>query len=64
MSIYDSRQILLRAILNPYYSRSFQQRQILNAIFIDNEIVDEKRCSREKGVVFKINFEKVYDHVD
>ncbi|RVW37434.1 putative mitochondrial protein [Vitis vinifera] len=28
-----------------------------------NEIVDEKRRSREEGVVFKINFEKAYDHV-
>ncbi|RVW21063.1 hypothetical protein CK203_107525 [Vitis vinifera] len=30
---------------------------------IANEIVDEKRRSGEEGVVFKIDFEKVYDHV-
>ncbi|RVW65400.1 LINE-1 retrotransposable element ORF2 protein [Vitis vinifera] len=40
-----------------------QGRQILDAILIVNEIVDEKRRSGEKGVVFKIDFEKVYDHV-
>ncbi|RVX05281.1 Transposon TX1 uncharacterized 149 kDa protein [Vitis vinifera] len=28
-----------------------------------NEIVDERRRSGEKGVVFKIDFEKAYDHV-
>ncbi|RVX16773.1 LINE-1 retrotransposable element ORF2 protein [Vitis vinifera] len=36
-------------------------RQILDAVLIANEVVDEKRRS---GVVFKIDFEKAYDHVD
>ncbi|RVW99807.1 LINE-1 retrotransposable element ORF2 protein [Vitis vinifera] len=40
-----------------------QGRQILDAVLIANEIVDEKRRSREEGVVFKIDFEKAYDHV-
>ncbi|KAL6331444.1 hypothetical protein AAG906_011383 [Vitis piasezkii] len=40
-----------------------QGRQILDAILIANEIVDEKRRSGEEGVVFKIDFEKAYDHV-
>ncbi|RVW91928.1 Transposon TX1 uncharacterized 149 kDa protein [Vitis vinifera] len=40
-----------------------QGRQILDAVLIANEIVDEKRRSREGGVVFKIDFEKAYDHV-
>ena len=40
-----------------------QGRQILDAILIANEIVDEKRRSEEEGVVFKIDFEKAYDHV-
>ncbi|RVW28235.1 hypothetical protein CK203_083666 [Vitis vinifera] len=30
---------------------------------IANEIVDERRRSGEEGVVFKIDFEKAYDHV-
>ena len=38
--------------------------QILDAVLIANEIVDEKRRLREEGVVFKIDFEKAYDHVD
>ncbi|KAL6316269.1 hypothetical protein AAG906_017899 [Vitis piasezkii] len=32
-------------------------------VLIANEIVNEKKRSREKGVVFKIDFEKAYDHV-
>ncbi|RVX14047.1 putative ribonuclease H protein [Vitis vinifera] len=40
-----------------------QGRQILDAVLIANEIVDEKRQSGEEGVVFKIDFEKAYNHV-
>ena len=41
-----------------------QGRQILDAVLIANEIVDEKRRSGEERVVFKIDFEKAYDHVN
>ena len=41
-----------------------QERQILDAVPIANELVDEKRRSGEEGVVFKIDFEKAYDHVN
>ncbi|RVX21859.1 Transposon TX1 uncharacterized 149 kDa protein [Vitis vinifera] len=40
-----------------------QGRKILDAVLIANEMVDEKRQSGEKGIVFKINFEKAYDHL-
>ena len=40
-----------------------QGKQILDAVLIANEIVDEKRRSGEEGVVFKIDFDKAYDHV-
>ncbi|RVW94701.1 Protein transport protein Sec24-like CEF [Vitis vinifera] len=39
-------------------------RQILDVVLIANELVYEKRRSREEGLVFKIDFEKAYDHVD
>ena len=38
-------------------------RQILDAVLIANEIVDERRRSGEEGVVFKIDFEKAYDRM-
>ena len=40
-----------------------QGRQILDAVLIANEIVNEKRRLGKEGVVFKIDFEKAYDHV-
>ena len=39
-------------------------RHILGAVLIANEVVDEKRRLGEEGVVFKIDFEKAYYHVD
>ncbi|RVW40762.1 hypothetical protein CK203_080675 [Vitis vinifera] len=45
------------------FSTFVQGRQILDAVLIANEIVDERRQPGEEGVVFKIDFEKAYDHV-
>ena len=39
-------------------------RQILDVVLIANEAVDEKRRSGEERIVFKIDFEKAYNHVD
>ena len=39
-------------------------RQILDAVLIANEVVNEKRRSGKEGIVFKIDFEKAYDLVD
>ena len=36
----------------------------MDAILIANEIVDERRHLRKEKIVFKIDFEKAYDHVD
>ena len=33
-------------------------------VLIANEVVDEKRRLWDEGIVFKIDFEKAYDHVD
>ena len=41
-----------------------ERRQILDVVLIANELVDEKRRSREEGLVPKINFEKANDNVD
>ena len=41
-----------------------QGRQILDAVLIANEIVDERRHLGKEEIVFKIDFEKAYDHVD
>ena len=58
----------LRKVVHETYSRSqgafVEGRQILDAVLIANEVVDENRRSMEEGIVFKIDFGKAYDHVD
>ena len=39
-------------------------RQILDVALVANEVVEDVRATRRKGVVFKIDFEKAYDHVE
>ena len=39
-------------------------RQILDVVLMSNEVMEEFRATGKKGVVFKIDFEKAYDHVE
>lgn len=41
-----------------------RDRQILDAALITNEVVKESRKHNAAGSVFKIDFEKAYDHVE
>lgn len=41
-----------------------KRRQIVNFVLIVNKMEGEKRSSREEREVFKIDFEKAYNHVD
>ena len=54
---------LLHETIHSTQGAFVQGRQILDAVLIANEFVDEKRRSGEEGVVFKIDFEKAYDYV-
>ncbi|RVW56151.1 hypothetical protein CK203_080774 [Vitis vinifera] len=53
---------VLHETIHSTQGTSVQGRQILDAVLITNEIMDEKRRSGEEGVVLKIDFEKAYDH--
>ncbi|KAL9449935.1 hypothetical protein AB3S75_011797 [Citrus x aurantiifolia] len=41
-----------------------RDRHILDAVLVANEAVKEYRKCKRSGLVFKIDFEKAYDHVD
>ena len=58
----------LRKVIHETISSSqgafVERRQILDTVLIANEVVDEKRRLWDEGIMFKIDFEKAYDHVD
>ena len=58
----------LRAVLGDTISASqgafVSRRQILDVILIANEVVEDYRSSSKSGFIFKIDFEKAYDHVE
>lgn len=58
----------LREVMGSKMSHSqgaFQkERQIFNAVLVENEVVEEVRQKWEEGLVFKIDFEKAYDYVE
>ena len=41
-----------------------RDRQIFDVVLVANEVVEEYRKCKRSGLVFKIDFEKVYNHVD
>ena len=40
-----------------------KDRQILDVVLVANEVVEEYRAKKKQGLVFKVDFEKAYDHV-
>ena len=40
-----------------------KDRQILDVVLVANEAVEEYRAKKKQGLVFKVDFEKAYDHV-
>ena len=57
----------LKEVLSETISRAqgafVQGWQILDVVLVAAESVEEYKVKKKKGVVFKIDFEKVYDHV-
>lgn len=38
-------------------------KNVLDAVLVANKVVDEVRKNNDGGLVFKIDFEKAYDHI-
>lgn len=39
-------------------------KNVLDAVLVANKVVDEVRNKNDGGLVFKIDFEKAYNHVN
>ncbi|XP_071731071.1 uncharacterized protein [Rutidosis leptorrhynchoides] len=39
-------------------------RNILDSVLIANEIIDELKCKKRKGLIFKVDFEKAFDCIE
>ena len=57
------RQVI-GSVVSKIQSAFVKNRQILDGILIANEVVDEAWKSKKDLLLFKVNFEKVYDSVD
>jgi hypothetical protein len=50
-------------IISPSQMAFMQGRNILEGVVVLHETVHELHCKNQSGVIFKIDFEKVYDKV-
>ena len=41
-----------------------KNRQILDGALVAIQLIHSRKCSKVKGVIFKIEMEKMYDHVE
>ncbi|XP_009335445.1 uncharacterized protein LOC103928158 [Pyrus x bretschneideri] len=55
---------VMGSTISPHQGGFVKGRQILDAVLIANELVEEVRQKKEEGLMFKIDFEKAYDHVE
>lgn len=57
-------KVVLSHIMGPSQGAFVGNRQILNGVLIANELIDSRKKSHKEGVMFKIDMEEAYDHVE
>lgn len=55
---------VLHSILSPFRGAFVVGRKILDGVLIANELIDSRKRPKDEGVIFKIDLEKAYDHVE
>jgi len=54
---------VLPRVINISQVAFIEGRGFLDSVLVANEVVDETRCKKKKGLVVKIDFEKAYNMV-
>ena len=57
-------KVVLPLIISPTQWAFVKERQILDGILIANKLIGSRKQSHKEGVIFKIDLEKAYDHVN
>ena len=55
---------VLLLITSPTQGAFVAKREILDGVLVANELIDSRKRSKAEGVIFKIDLEKAYDHVE
>ena len=50
-------------IIYQYQNAFIEGRQILDAVLMANEVVDSILRRKEKGILYKLDIEKAYEHI-
>lgn len=64
ISLVTSAERDLRSTLSVEQVAFLKGRQMLDAVLIANDVVEEYRRSKKEALIFNIDFEKAFDHVD
>jgi hypothetical protein len=56
--------LVIGSVIFETQSMFVKDRQILDAILIMSEVVDDARKSKKELLLFKVHFEKAYDFMD
>ena len=54
----------LLIIIGPFQEAFVQGRQIHDRVLIANKLIDSRKKKKKAGVIFKVDIEKAYDHVE
>lgn len=57
-------KVALPFIIGPFQGAFVNGRQILDEVHVANKLIHSRKRSGKEGIIFKIDMEKAYDHVE